>query len=204
MFKLRRALVASTGIAVTAAALAVPGFSASAAAAPSTEAAVASAAKAAVGTAAKKAPRSNLSELRKYGFPVTKMSTLFSPAQRKGAYLTFRPNMSVDFSATKVTQDNQLAFLPAKTSRKNTVNILASAYSEGKYAHCLTNTRKDKLILSVCRAGNKAQEFRITWQGDSGLFAVTGKYGQLKFNGGKATTGAKGYNGFLAFGPRGG
>ncbi|WP_246607328.1 serine/threonine-protein kinase [Paractinoplanes toevensis] len=129
----------------------------------------------------------NLSELKSFaielGVPVVVTTSLDAGAEY---HLDARPDGTVDFTGTAVTETTRMTLKPAKVRKrtdenKNHVVIVASpvAAATGPES-CVTDVRKGSLRMQPCRPGDAAQSWHLTPAGDSGLFELTGAHSALQ------------------------
>jgi hypothetical protein len=134
----------------------------------------------------------NLTELKSFeidlGVPVVIVT---SPDAGADYHLGSHPDGSVDFTATGNTESTRMKLKAAKVrkrtdSNKNTVVIVASpVIAAPGPASCVTDHHETVLRMEPCRPGDATQAWRLTPEGDFGLFELTGAHTAIHVDGGK-------------------
>ncbi|MET8148755.1 hypothetical protein ACIBSW_17815 [Actinoplanes sp. NPDC049668] len=102
----------------------------------------------------------------------------------------------VDFTGTTRTDSTMMSLKAAPVREKNRVLIQPPFWNEEVGAgHCVADTAGAALRLEVCKRGKAAQVWTIVPAGDSGQFELHGKYGVIRVEDGKITTGGSGRTG---------
>ena len=122
------------------------------------------------------------------GVPVVITTTLDAGDER---YLGARPDGSVDFSGTAVTENTRMTLRPAKVRKRteenrNNVTIVATPVAEGSGPEsCVTDESERVLRMKPCRAGDAEQAWRLIPAGDSGLFEMRGAHTEIEVDEGE-------------------
>ena len=122
------------------------------------------------------------------GVPVVITTTLDAGDEH---YLGARPDGSVDFSGTAVTENTRMTLRPAKVRKRteenrNQVMIVATPVAEGSGPDsCVTDERERVLRMKPCRPGDAEQAWRLVPVGDFGLFEMRGAHTEIEFDGGE-------------------
>ena len=118
------------------------------------------------------------------GVPVV-ITTLDSGQER---YLGARPDGSVHFNGSAVTENTRMTLRPAKVRKRteenrNHVMIVATPVAEGSGPEsCVTDERERVLRMKPCRPGDAEQAWRLVPAGDSGLFEMRGAHTAIQFD----------------------
>jgi hypothetical protein len=201
MHRMRGLMMTAAGLtALTACGTATPETAPAPAASPAVP--VTSPAPAAPSSAAPAAggPRltdANLAQLKNYdvdlGVPVAIGTTL--DAGEPKHYLGSHPDGSVDFTGTAVNESTRMTIRPAKVRKRtddnrNTVVLVATPKIAGSGPEsCVSDNGVRVLRLEPCRPGDAAQSWKLTPEGDSGLFSLHGRHTGIEVNEGRMVAG---------------
>lgn len=172
--------------------------------APATTAAAAAATKspavAATRTSAKPTPaaagKSDVSQLKSFGITLDKGVLIDVADDGANHWLRIGQNGVVDFTGTTRTDSTMMALKAAPGGGKNRVIIAPPFWNEDLgTGSCVADTPGAPLKLETCRTGEATQIWTVVPAGDSGQFELRGKYGTLRVDGVKITTGDAGRSG---------
>ncbi|KUL22746.1 hypothetical protein [Actinoplanes awajinensis] len=154
------------------------------------------AAPSAKATAKPKAVVSDVSQLKKLGITLNAGVLIDVADDGVDRYLAIGKNGVVDFTGTTRTDNTMMALKPAPVAQKNRVVIKPPFYNEDLGAgSCVADTAGAALKLETCKTGAAAQIWTVVPAGDSGQFELQGKFGILRVENGKLTTGGTGRTG---------
>jgi hypothetical protein len=163
--------------------------------APITQA-TSSAAAAPAKTRTTTAAKANVSQLRSAGIGLGKSVLIDVADDGVDRFLAIGKDGVVDFTGTSKTDSTMMSLKAAPGGRENQVLIQPPFWNEdlGK-GSCVADTSGAALTLETCAAGNPAQIWTVVPAGDSGQFELLGKYGMIRVDHGKITTGTSGRSG---------
>ncbi len=107
--------------------------------------------------------------------------------------LSSRPDGSVGLERTKLSESGRMLLKPAKVRKQteenqNTVVVVAAPSVEGSGPdRCVTDVSRGELRMQECEDGAKNQAWKLTQEGDFGLFVLTGDHTVLRSESGKIT-----------------
>ncbi|MEU7905777.1 hypothetical protein [Actinoplanes sp. NPDC049118] len=138
---------------------------------------------------------SDLSELERLGIDLNEGVLIDVADDGVDRYLQVGRG-GVDFTGTTRTDSTMMSLKAAPVREKNRVLIQPPFWNEEVGAgHCVADTSGAALRLEACRSGRAAQVWTIVPAGDSGQFELHGKYGVIRVEDGKITTGGSGRTG---------
>jgi hypothetical protein len=137
--------------------------------------------------------RSDLSQLKKIGIDIDGGVLIDVADDGVDRYLAVGRNSVVDFTGTGRTDNTMMALKAAPVSARNRVLIKPPFYNEEPGdGYCVADTPQAPLKLETCRTGEAAQVWRVVPEGDSGQFSLHGRYGVIRVDDGRITTGDSG------------
>lgn len=146
-------------------------------------------------TGGTKAPTSDLSQLRKFGIDLDKGVLIDVADDGVDRFLQIGSN-GVDFTGTTRTDSTMMALKAAPVRERNRVLIKPPFWNEEVGAgYCVADTSGAALKLEGCQQGRAEQVWTVVPAGDSGQFELHGKYGVIRVENGKITTGGTGRTG---------
>jgi hypothetical protein len=146
--------------------------------------------------AATKTAKADLSQLKSFGIDLDEGVLIDVADDGVDRYLAIGKNGVVDFTGTGKTDATMMSLKAAPGGRKNQVLIQPPFWNEdlGK-GSCVADTSGAALTLETCATGKPAQVWTVVPAGDSGQFELQGKYGIIRVDNGKITTGTSGRTG---------
>jgi predicted small lipoprotein YifL len=147
---------------------------------------------AAPATSGPKLVDADLSQLKSFAIDLGVPVVITTSADAGAEYhLGSRPDGSVTFAGTSVTDSTRMTLRPAKVRKRtegtrNRVLIVASPVAAGSGPEsCVTDDRKGVVRMRPCRPGDAEQSWRLVPAGDSGLFELFGDHTALRVDEGK-------------------
>jgi hypothetical protein len=143
----------------------------------------------------KKTPTSDLSQLVRLGIDINEGVLIDVADDGVDRWLQIGKK-GVDFTGTTKTDSTMMSLKAAPVTARNRVLIKPPFWNEDLGdGYCVADTKGAPLKLEVCRTGRTQQIWTVVPAGDSGQFELKGRYGILRVDAGKLTTGGTGRTG---------
>ncbi|GAA0570512.1 hypothetical protein GCM10010172_63700 [Paractinoplanes ferrugineus] len=143
-----------------------------------------------------KTTKADVSQLRSLGIDLDAGVLLDVADDGVDRYLAIGKDGVVDFTGTGKTDATMMSLKAAPGGARNQVLIQPPFWNEDLgTGSCVTDTAGAALKLETCAAGKPAQVWTVVPAGDSGQFELRGKYGIVRVDNGKITTGTSGRSG---------
>ncbi|WP_305784184.1 serine/threonine-protein kinase [Symbioplanes lichenis] len=124
----------------------------------------------------------DLSQLESFDIDLGVPVVLTSPPDAGPVrYLDAQPDGSLAYTGTSVTETDRLRIDPAQVAKRseanrNSVVIVAASGAET----CVTDVAETELRMTPCEPGRADQRWRLTPEGDSGVFSLHGAHTDVR------------------------